>query len=157
VDELLSQLQSSPSPSTRSKSLEILVLKARTLCSAATGRTGGHLQPVTHDTPEVSFGFEMTNFNHVFSLIELRDIVCDYRRLSGCLGFWNAKFFEDAKRALDKMSAQSHSLVSVVEDAGQLESLGLKGDVKGAIIQDVATSLSPYKLRVGIWEKILKQ
>ncbi|KIW68624.1 hypothetical protein PV04_04558 [Phialophora macrospora] len=155
VDQLLNQLESSANVG--SSLPNVLVLEARTLCSAATGRNGGHLQPVVHAAPASILDFEMKNFDHVSSIRESGNIQCDFRRLSGCLGFWNETYFEEAKRDLTLASAKHAELVRVVEDAEQLRGLGLKGGVKGAIVQTIAASLSPYKLCVGMWEGMLKR
>jgi glycine/D-amino acid oxidase-like deaminating enzyme len=99
----------------------------------------------------------MKNFAHVSSMVRSNNIQCDFRRLSGCLGFWNETYFEEAKRDLTLASVKHAELVRIVEDAQQLRELGLKGDVKGAIVQSVAASLSPYKLCVSIWETMLRR
>ncbi|EXJ60549.1 hypothetical protein A1O7_04702 [Cladophialophora yegresii CBS 114405] len=155
VDELLGELQSDDSTHVASSPVTILVLEARTLCSAATGRNGGHLQPVVHAAPASILDFEMANFDHVSGLVRSGNIQCDFRRLSGCLAFWNRTYFEEAKRDLILARARHADLVSVVEDTEQLRKLGLQGGVKGAIVQSVAASLSPYKLCVGVWQKLL--
>ena len=152
--ELLTLASSSTA---REPSLHILVLEARTLCSAATGRNGGHLQPLVHAAPPDILEFEMANFDHVSHIIHLKGIECDYRRLSGCLGFWNKTYFREAKRALTQTSAGSSDLVRMVEDAKELQDLGLKGGAVGAMVQTVAASLSPYKLCVSMWQEMLSR
>jgi len=137
--------------------VEVLVLEARTLCSAATGRNGGHLQPLIHDQHAGIIDFELANFNHVESLVAQHGIPCDFRRLPGCLGFWNRTYFEEAKAALGSEAICKHrEKVRVVEDSGELEKLRLRGAV-GAFVQTTAASLSPYKLCVWIWEDLLKK
>ncbi|KAJ9616951.1 hypothetical protein H2200_000671 [Cladophialophora chaetospira] len=154
VDELFRKAGTTDSDSSK---LNVLVLEARTLCSAATGRNGGHLHPIVHAAPPDVLRFEMDNFNYVSNLINSNNIDCDYRRLNGCLGFWNATYFEEAKRALAETPAALSSMVKVVEEPIELKRLGLKDGAVGAIVQSVAASLSPYKLCVTIWEKLLKQ
>ncbi|OCT52589.1 putative fad dependent oxidoreductase protein [Cladophialophora carrionii] len=155
VDQLLGELESSTDLGPAR--VDVLVLEARTLCSAATGRNGGHLQPVVHAAPASILEFEMKNFDHVSNIVQSSRIPCDFRRLSGCLGFWNETYFEEAKRDLTRTGAKHAELVRVVEDPEQLRKLGLQGGVKGAIVQSVAASLSPYKLCVSIWQKMLSR
>ena len=157
MDELLSRASKSNTSDTKSTSLDVLVLEARTLCSAATGRNGGHLQPIVHAAAAGILSFEMSNFKHVESLMHERDINCDFRRLPGCLGFWNRTYFEEAKSDLSTAAREYSDLVRVVEDADELRNLGLKGGAVGAIVQSVAASLSPYKLCVEILEGLLRK
>lgn len=141
--------------------VEVLVLEARTLCSAATGRNGGHLQPLIHAAPAEIIDFEMRNFRHVERVIKRGAVNCDFRRVEGCLGFWNEQFFEEAKKGLAEMAGKSvdggsDPLVRVVQRPDELARLGLRGGVKGAIVQSLAASLSPYKLVVRMWERLLE-
>ncbi|KIW90600.1 uncharacterized protein Z519_08383 [Cladophialophora bantiana CBS 173.52] len=178
--------------------LDVLVLEARTLCSAATGRNGGHLQPVIHNAPAHIIDFELRNFRHIEALVRNIDKAsdagssninscdydttatsssssspswCDFRRLEGCLGFWNEEYFREAKRDLAAAAAsvdknksgiplEDYSgLARVVEDAEELGALGLRVEsgAVGAIVQSVAASLSPYKLCVGVWRGLLER
>ncbi|OAL38147.1 hypothetical protein AYO20_02599 [Fonsecaea nubica] len=206
VDELLSHVQGVDVAVTDlndddDNNLTVLVLEARTLCSAATGRNGGHLQPIVHGAPAHIIDFELRNFHHVEALAmalntSRRDgdegVIsheddpkkghggfhheteksqptmttsssnwCDFRRLEGCLGFWNEEFFRDAKRDFALTASTSTSadnmrsgmgigtskttnthptnedckptkLARVVEDPAELEALGLKVD-SGAV------------------------
>lgn len=154
----VNELLSSPS-STGSDHLSVLALEARTLCSAATGRNGGHLQPLIHSAHSGIIDFELRNFRHVESLIASNGIQCDFRRVPGALGFWNGEFFEAAKRELAGSERGHRDLVSVVEgrDHDRLTTLGLKGGVKGAIVQTLAATLSPYKLVVALWGQMLDE
>ncbi|EXJ93429.1 hypothetical protein A1O1_01821 [Capronia coronata CBS 617.96] len=202
---------------------EILVLEARTTCSAATGRNGGHLQPVIHAETNDIVDFELRNFRHIEDLVHANKIPCDFRLVKGCIGFWNKRYFEEAKAALGMNVANEYgnatpsgagskdmngnftyeadiaaeagtdtaaaaapsqtsptavtvtvsappsplpaaittpnhrSLVRVVEDPEEIKRLGLQAGAVGAIVQDVAASLSPYKLIIWMWERMLGQ
>ncbi|KIW57659.1 hypothetical protein PV05_02225 [Exophiala xenobiotica] len=140
--------------------LDVLVLEARTTCSAATGRNGGHLQPLIHAERTAIIDFEMSNYRHIYNMIKDNNIPCDFRQLPGCLGFWNKTYFDEAKAALHSKAevVEKHrSLVRIVEDPQELSKLRLTGGVVGAIIQDVAASLSPYKLMIGLWTEMLRK
>ncbi|KAK5044569.1 hypothetical protein LTR84_010693 [Exophiala bonariae] len=144
----------------QSTDIDVLVLEARTLCSSATGRNGGHLVPIIHEQRPGIIAWELRNFHHVAALIESAGIPCDFRKLNGCLGFWNKTYFEEAKAALKEAAAlapeQTRDAVRVVEDAAELEELNLVGAV-GAIVQTTAASLSPYKLVTWLWQDLLKK
>jgi glycine/D-amino acid oxidase-like deaminating enzyme len=143
---------------TQSADVDILVLEARTVCSAATGRNGGHLVPIIHEQRPGIIAWELRNFHHVEGLIEAAEIPCDFRKLNGCIGFWNKTYFDEAKAALKEATAiapeQTSKGVRVVEDASALEALNLVGAV-GALVQTTAASLSPYKLVTKLWQDLL--
>lgn len=154
VDEILTRA-SCALP--KNAELDVLVLEARTLCSAATGRNGGHLQPACHSAPADILSFERSNFNDVSHMINSQQIQCDFRVLPGCLGFWNKTYFDEAKRDLIEMSILYNDLAHVVEGKDELQRLGLRGGAVGAIVQKVAASLSPYKLCVSVWKQMLER
>ena len=138
-------------------SATVLVLEARTTCSGATGRNGGHLQPLVHEQLPHIIDFELSTFDLVESTIETNSIPCDFRRVPGCIGFWNRTYFEEAKEALAKARDidPSHAqLVEIIEDPEELRRLRLIGAV-GALRQCVAATLSPYKLVIGLFQKML--
>lgn len=143
----------------QSKDCDVLVLEARTTCSAATGRNGGHLEPLIHSERTAIIDFELNNYHHIASLVKDNDIPCDFRPLPSCLGFWNKTFFEDAKAALGESAdttSRHRALVRIVESVEELKMLRLEGAV-GALVQDIAASLSPYKLVIWLWEMMLKR
>jgi len=138
---------------------DVLVLEARTTCSGATGRNGGHLQPLVHEQDPNVINFELQNFQHIADLIEKFNIRCDFRKVKGVIGFYNKIFFGEAKQQLAEFEKTAppeyRGLVQLIEDEAELENLQLKGAV-GAIVQSVAASLSPYKLVTWLWERMLR-
>ena len=140
-----------------SSSADVLVLEARGICSGATGRNGGHVQPLVHEQPPHIIDFELSTFRLVESLIRENDIACDFRKLSGCVGFWNKTYFEEAKEALAKackIDPRHADLVEIVEDPKELRELRLLNAI-GALRQSAAASLSPYKLVIWMWRDLL--
>ncbi|KAI1615535.1 FAD dependent oxidoreductase [Exophiala viscosa] len=147
----------------------ILVLEARTTCSAATGRNGGHCRPLIHSQRAGIIDFEMRNYRAVKALATQNGVNCDFREVpgGGCLGFWNRVYFDEAKAAISSNLRQDSSettttkqneMVRVVEDAEELKALGLTGGVVGALVQDqYAASLSPYKLIISMWNGMLTE
>ncbi|KAK5191655.1 hypothetical protein LTR99_008619 [Exophiala xenobiotica] len=140
--------------------LDVLVLEARTTCSAATGRNGGHLQPLIHSESTAIIDFELRNYHHIANMVKDNNIPCDFRQLPGCLGFWSKTYFDEAKAALHskaEVAGKHRSLVRIVEDPQELSKLRLTGGVVGAIVQDIAASLSPYKLMIWLWTEMLRE
>ncbi|KIW12107.1 hypothetical protein PV08_09381 [Exophiala spinifera] len=141
------------------QALNVVVLEARTTCSAATGRNGGHCQPLVHAERPAIIDFEMRNYAHIRDLVKLHDVPCDFRQIPGVLGFWNKTYFDEAKAALQGslVTAEHRKLVEVVEAPEELQNLRLTGGVVGAIVQTVAASLSPYKLMIWLWGEMIKE
>ena len=139
--------------------LNVVVLEARTTCSGATGRNGGHCQPIIHEaTPDV-IDFELQNFREIEKLISDNNIQCDWRRLKGCMAFWNKTYFEESKEELEhqrKTDPRHLKLVKVVESNWGLAAWRLKHSA-GAIEQSTAATLSPYKLVIWLWANMLKE
>ena len=136
----------------------VIVLEARTTCSGATGRNGGHLQPIIHEQAPHVIDFEFSTFKHVVGLIEQHDIPCDFRRLEGVIGFWRQDFFEEAKEELEKsrnVDPKHAAEVRVVDDQEGLKKLRIPGAV-GGHVQSTAASLSPYKLVLWLWRDLIK-
>jgi len=144
----------------RSTDIDVLVLEARTVCSAATGRNGGHLVPIIHEQRPGIIAWELRNWHHVAGLIKAAEISCDFRELNSCIGFWNKTYFEEAKAALKEATAiaaeQTTKEARIVEGASELEELNLVGAV-GAIVQTTAATLSPYKLVTFLWQSLLNK
>lgn len=135
--------------------VDVLVIEARGTCSAATGRNGGHLLPQTFGEEREILDFEISNFNTVVNFIEHQKIPCEFRRLRSCHGFWNKSYFDEAKNAL-KRTVHDPQRTWAVDQKPELHRLRLKGAI-GAIVQDIAASLSPYKLVTWMWEGMLKR
>ena len=139
-------------------SLDLLVLEARGTCSAATGRNGGHLKPQTFGKEYDIVDFELENYDYIANIIEQNEIPCEFRRLTGCHGFWNKTYFEENKAILNQFQRDRPALASytrAVENTQDLEAMRLKGAV-GAIVSEKAGSLSPYKLVTWLWEDMLR-
>jgi len=143
---------------------DILVLEARTTCSAATGRNGGHCRPLIHSQRAGIIDFEMRNYRAIKALAQNAE--CDFREVpgGGCLGFWNREYFEEAKASLslrrdgDGTASEQNASIRVVEDPDELKALGLTGGVVGALVQgSFAASLSPYKLIISMWKGMLDE
>lgn len=147
----------------RTSNLSILMLEAREICFGATGRNGGHCQPLLFDrTPEVA-AFEVKNVHAVRSYIEEHDVPCEWRSVSGCRSFWYPELFKAAKADIEKLKktdADLGSKVTVIE-AGDTETMKRHrvnpNGVAGVTLTEGAGQLWPYKYVTFIVEKLVRE
>ncbi|KAH7025827.1 FAD dependent oxidoreductase [Microdochium trichocladiopsis] len=154
--------------------LKVVMLEAREACWGATGRNGGHCQPLIYlQQPHVA-SFELRNYFHVKSLVEELSIPCDWRSTSGVHAFYAEDVWAAAQSTVSKLKdtypdlAANVSLVRKGKDGSPawllederkeltLDALRI-GNAEGAVIQWHAASLWPYKLVAFILEKLLAE
>lgn len=146
----------------RASSLSVVMLEAREVCWGATGRNGGHCQPLLFDrTPEVA-AFEVRNVQAVREYIEEHDVPCEWRNVTGCRSFWTPAVFEDAR-------AKVASLAEACPEMGARVQLIEPGDVEtlkkhrvglgacGVTLTEGAGQLWPYKYVAFIIEKLVRE
>jgi glycine/D-amino acid oxidase-like deaminating enzyme len=165
VDELLEHAGANSTNTPRS----ILVLEARTLCSGATGRNGGHCIPdLSGDSSHASRSrrkFEIDTWRDVQRTVRSRNLDCEWRELEGCMAWYDEKFWADVKRSHASSPGDEGVEVRIVEGEDGLRQLGLRVDSEpevarikgekpavGAKVQSVAATCSPYRLVCGLWE-----
>ncbi|KAG9834174.1 FAD dependent oxidoreductase, partial [Aureobasidium melanogenum] len=139
----------------------VLVLEAREVCWAATGRNGGHCLPMFYEhphDPSIS-NFEYANFLALSDLISSRNIACEWNTQPGIRGLYSdqeVKLAHHAVNTLQQTNAPLGKMCRVVDTADELQKLGLAvPEAKGAVVTDVAARLWPYKLVTAIWESLL--
>ena len=143
----------------RARHLKVVVLEAREVCWGATGRNGGHCQPLLFDsTPDVA-AFEVQNCNHVRSFVEENKVQCEWRSLPGCRSFWTnslaaaaTKEVEHLKRAAPDLGKQ----VTLIDKEEEIRRYRVNG-APAATITVSAGSLWPYKLITFILEKLVRE
>lgn len=124
-------------------------------------QNGGHCQPLLYGhSPDVS-AFELRNFKAISSLVRDHDIVCEWEEMEagGCHAYFSNRSFEEAKKAVEelgKSNADLGPLIKVVSKKMELDELRVP-DAMGAIVQNHAAKLSPYKLVSWILESLIKQ
>ncbi|KAH8670899.1 FAD dependent oxidoreductase [Xylariales sp. PMI_506] len=153
--------------------LNVVMLEAREACSGATGRNGGHCQPLVYasSAPHIA-SFELRNYAYVKSLVEDFSIPCDWHSTAGVHAYYSKEIFEMAKSVVEKLSEKYPDLAANVAVVNKGESGGpawlLEGErremtldglrvpnAEGAIVQWNAASLWPYKLVTFILEHLL--
>ncbi|CAK7225776.1 hypothetical protein SBRCBS47491_006004 [Sporothrix bragantina] len=151
------------------KTKKVLLLEAREACFGATGRNGGHCQPmVYYSAPDVA-AFELATFHFLERFVSENDVPCDWRTLpgGGVHAYLDADLFALAEALVDALGSKRPDLASQVtvvrpkddtdgsEDKPTLESLRLKG-AAGALVQRHAASVWPYKLVAWVLERLVK-
>lgn len=147
----------------------VLLLEAREACFGATGRNGGHCQPMVYSsTPDIA-AFELATFRYLQRFVADHGVPCDWRTLpgGGVHGYLDADLFALAEQlvvALRRTRPDLAAQVTVVRADGAmeddqkgltLESLRLRG-AAGALVQQHAASLWPYQLVVWVLERLVK-
>lgn len=138
---------------------DIVVLEAREICSGATGRNGGHCQPLCYDQLAEIGHFELQNIAYLSKLIHEQDIQCDWSQFpsGGCHAYFTPSLFSSVKAKISAMkhsAPQLASLIQVIEDPTKLAALKIPTAV-GAVLQANAAALHPYKLVTHIWRSLL--
>lgn len=143
----------------RAKNLSIVMLEAREACWGATGRNGGHCQPLLLKASNDVASFELRNVEAVKSYVEKNQVPCEWRSLTGCRTYWTKPLAEQVHQNVQSLKTVSPDLgarVSYIEDPADLESHRVGNDAACATLTVGAASLWPYKLIAFILEKTIK-
>ena len=150
----------------------VLLLEAREACFGATGRNGGHCQPmIYYSAPDVA-GFELATFHFLERFVAKNNIDCDWRTLpqGGVHAYFDQDLFDAAVAVVDALAKTRPGLakqVAVVRagapavKAGPndtpvtLDDLRLRAGVAGALVQKHAASVWPYKLVAWVLERLV--
>ncbi|PVH92084.1 FAD dependent oxidoreductase [Periconia macrospinosa] len=151
---------------------DVVILEAREACSGASGRNGGHCQPLMYtSTPHIA-SFEMRTYSYLKSLVENCNIPCDWHSTRGVHAYFSKSLFnltqDVVHRLCDKYpdlaasmavvtKAKDHSsdrLLETEQEELTLEKLRIP-NAEGAIVQWNAARLWPYKLVAFILERLL--
>ncbi|CAK7563124.1 MAG: hypothetical protein SEPTF4163_000983 [Sporothrix epigloea] len=179
ADALLEDVDaSSSSSSSKSPVKKVLLLEAREACFGATGRNGGHCQPmVYHSAPDVAM-FELATFHFLERFVAENNVPCDWRTLpgGGVHAYLDADLFALAEALVETLALSRPDLASQVTvvrpdstaNAENTESMGVDTDLEiptlhslrlrgaaGALVQRHAASLWPYKLVAWVLERLI--
>lgn len=142
----------------RAKDLSVVMLDAREACWGATGRNGGHCQPLLFDsTPDVA-EFEIRNVNALRTYIAKHDVPCEWRSAPACRTFWTEALAETAERNVEELKSHAPELSSqimVVKDKVDLRKHKVE-EASLATLTASANSLWPYKLISFVLEKLVR-
>ncbi|KAH9845411.1 FAD dependent oxidoreductase [Teratosphaeria destructans] len=142
-----------------SKRLDVVMLEAREACWGATGRNGGHCQPILFEHPhDPSIGeFELANFHALQQLIDQENIDCEFVAQPGVRGIYSDHHLEATRRALATMESTAPELrkrMTFHTEPDDLARLRLP-TAKAAVVTDVAARMWPYKFVAHILEHLL--
>ncbi|KAF2032122.1 FAD dependent oxidoreductase-like protein [Setomelanomma holmii] len=144
----------------RAKGKSIVVLDAREACWCATGRNGGHCQPLLFDRGSEVATFELRNVAAVRSYIQSNNVPCEWRDVSGCRTFWTEGAMAEAEREIESLKTTAPEIASqvrVIRDKEELKKHRVSSDTIGATLTAGAASLWPYKLVTFMLEKLVKE
>ncbi|KAF1816484.1 FAD dependent oxidoreductase, partial [Eremomyces bilateralis CBS 781.70] len=146
--------------------LSVVMLEAREACWGATGRNGGHCQPIfLHQPPSIG-RFELRNFHSVATYISTHAVPCEFRPRPSVRALHSSALLAHARASVADLRASAPDLaehLAVVTDPERLKDYKLRSEVpdgdeakwnpaKGAVVCDIAGSLWPYKLVAHILE-----
>lgn len=150
--------------------LKITVVEARSLCSGATGRNGGHIKTMTFamwSERKHQFGIEeaikISEFEHshldvMAAAIEEDQADCDLVRTEGVEAYYDQKVFEKGVAALEDMRAHAPHLAAlhkVHRDTDYLQRVMKLSDRCVGAITVPAGSVWPYKWISKVWGDLI--
>ncbi|RBR20961.1 uncharacterized protein FIESC28_05113 [Fusarium coffeatum] len=136
----------------------VVLLEAREACWGATGRNGGHCQPLIYAAKAPVAQFELDTFNFVRNFISENNIPCDWETVGGVHRI-SEEILDVVTRHLERMRNSHPNLVDkirIVTDKEELEKLRVPG-AYAAIYQPNAAKLWPYKLVTWVLERLLEE
>ncbi|KAF2118325.1 FAD dependent oxidoreductase [Lophiotrema nucula] len=128
--------------------LRIVALDAREVCSGATGRNGGHLQPLPYARSPSIGAFEIEGSNELASYIHDNSVPCEYRALDAVRSFWTQESVAQILPRVHQLKKEDPKVgakIEVVTDDAGLAALGLQKGCAGALVNKAAATLWPYK------------
>ncbi|GKT90939.1 FAD dependent oxidoreductase [Colletotrichum tofieldiae] len=151
--ELLEQQQQQQAGAGKKR---VLLLEAREVCWGATGRNGGHCQPVAYNPNTAIADFELRNYAHLADLIAANAIPCDWVSLRGVHALLTPDLVAAAEKHIAALPPHLAGLAKLVTDPEELKTLRVS-DAAGAVVQERAASVWPYKLVAWIFEDLLRR
>lgn len=151
--------------------MRVTVVEARSLCSGATGRNGGHIKTMTFamwNERKHQFGIEeavkISKFEHshletMAAAIEEDNVDCDLVRTKGVEAYYDQKVFERGVAALEDMRAHAPHLAAlhkVYRDPEHLQGVMKLSERCVGAITIPAASVFPYKWISKVWGDLIK-
>lgn len=151
---------------TDSSSPKVLLLEAREACSGATGRNGGHCQPMVYSSAYDVSDFELATFHFLERFVAEHAVPCDWRTLpgGGVHAYLDKDLFALAEELVSTLREKRPDLadqITVVKESDTTEGKTL-GDLRlrgaaGALVQKHAASVWPYKLVAWVLERLVEK
>lgn len=122
-------------------------------------QNGGHVQPFLYASPPSPARFELAAYQFLRAFIPHHSIPCAWTDLLGVHAFLTQALWSDVHRAVSDAKTLHPDLLSTVELVSapdRLRQLHVPGAC-GAVVQQCAASLWPYKLVVWLLEELVKR
>ncbi|RGP65581.1 FAD dependent oxidoreductase [Fusarium sporotrichioides] len=135
----------------------VVLLEAREACWGATGRNGGHCQPLIYAAKAPVAQFELDTFSFLKDLVSEHNIPCDWETVGGVHRI-SEEILEVVSKHLARLRTSHPDLVDkikIVTDKEELEKLRVTG-AYAAMYQPNAAKLWPYKLVSWVLEQLLE-
>ncbi|KAF5680480.1 gamma-glutamylputrescine oxidoreductase [Fusarium heterosporum] len=137
----------------------VVLLEAREACWGATGRNGGHCQPLVYAAKASVAQFELDTFNFLKDLVTEHNIPCDWETVGGVHRIPSQDVLKIIVQHLERLRHAHPDLadgIKVVTDEEELTKLRVPG-APAAIYQPNAAKLWPYKLVSWILERLVDE
>ncbi|KAK3075793.1 hypothetical protein LTR53_000618 [Teratosphaeriaceae sp. CCFEE 6253] len=144
---------------THSSGLKVVMLEAREACWGATGRNGGHCQPLLFESPhDPSIGhFELRNFHALQDLIKEENIDCEFVAQPGVRSIYSQHHLDEtimALKTMEETAPELHAMMRLVTSKEDLARYRIP-TAEGALVTTVAARMWPYKLVAHILSSLL--
>ncbi|KAG5922581.1 hypothetical protein E4U42_005433 [Claviceps africana] len=137
---------------------DVVHVEAREACWGATGRNGGHCQPMLYKSKPSVARFELGTYIFLRDLIATNQIPCDWRTVGGVHAMFDEEALEATEKIIERLRRQEPDLaekVTLVKDHQGLRILRVPW-ARGAVYQPNAAKLWPYKLVAWVLESLLR-
>ncbi|KAL6415341.1 Gamma-glutamylputrescine oxidoreductase [Ilyonectria robusta] len=137
----------------------VLMLEAREACWGATGRNGGHCQPLIYAAPPHISRFELATYRFLRDLVAEHNISCDWETVGGVHTLPDRETLDLVTKHLNRLKKDFPDLTdeaSLVTDQDELQKLRVP-EAFAAVYQPSAAKLWPYKLVAWVLERLLAE
>ncbi|KAF4981600.1 hypothetical protein FZEAL_2612 [Fusarium zealandicum] len=137
----------------------VVLLEAREACWGATGRNGGHCQPLIYAAKPGVSRFELDTYIFLRDLIAEHEIPCDWEAVGGVHRLPSQEVLDLVSKHLSRLERDHPDLADqarIVTDKEELQKLRVP-DAFAAVYQPNAAKLWPYKLVAWILERMLDE
>ncbi|KAL7789968.1 DAO domain-containing protein [Trichoderma ceciliae] len=137
----------------------VLMLEAREACWGATGRNGGHCQPMIYASKPHIAHFEIATYRFLEEIVKRFDIPCDWKRVGGVHALPTDELVELVARSITNINFHHPGLMNMAmlfTDPDDIARFRVP-NAKGVVLQPFAAKCSPYKLVAWVLEALFTQ
>ncbi|KAM5352555.1 hypothetical protein ACJ41O_005277 [Fusarium nematophilum] len=138
---------------------KVVLLEAREACWGATGRNGGHCQPLVYAARPAVSRFELDTYAFLRDLVADNKIPCDWETVGGVHTLPSREVLDLVSKHLDRLRRDFPDLADrarIVTDKQELQRLRVP-QAFAAVYQPDAAKLWPYKLVAWVLESLLSE